>query len=129
VQLIAGGRRLPGAALHRADLGMMTAFSFVSATPSTASERRISRLSLDLIMAWLILWAVQRGLVSVVPSLEPWVQRLGSRWMYVDAIGVLSFAIGLVSLGQMTRRLGRLPDARIVVPWVALYGWYALLRK
>lgn len=109
--------------------GMMASFSGITGTPFTAGERRIARLSLDMIMTWQILWAIGRSSVAVWPSVAPWVQVMNSHWMYVDVLGVASFALGLLALVKVTRRLGRLPDARVLVPWLALYGWYALLRK
>jgi hypothetical protein len=106
--------------------GMMASFSFVEGTPFAAREREMCRWSLNLLMLWQAIWALGIGVGDVVPPLAPLVRWMDAR---VDALAVLSFAVGLGGLGMMTRRLGAMPPARVVVPWLALYFWYALLRR
>jgi hypothetical protein len=106
--------------------GMMASFSFVGKTPFAPEERRICQLALHLIMAWHLTWALAQGIGSIAPNLAPLARQVNS---YVDVIAIISFLLGGYGLFIFSRRIGRLPDIRIVVPWLALYGWYALLRK
>jgi hypothetical protein len=48
---------------------------------------------------------------------------------HVDIVGYASFAIAAFALASMARRIRSAPPLRVVVPLVALYGWYAMLRK
>ena len=48
---------------------------------------------------------------------------------HIDAVGVFAFAMGLVALGAMAFRTRAFPPIRIIVPYLALYGWYAMLRR
>jgi hypothetical protein len=106
--------------------GMMASFSFVEGTPFAAREREVCRWSLNLLMLWQVIWALGIGVADVAPQLSPLVRWMDAR---VDAVAVLSFAVGLGGLAMMARRLGVMPPARVVVPWLALYFWYALLRR
>jgi hypothetical protein len=106
--------------------GMMASFSFVEGSPFTAREREVCRWSLNLLMLWQVTWALGIGVADVAPALSA-----PARWMdaRVDTVAALSFAVGLVGLGMMARRLRASPPARVIVPWLALYFWYALLRR
>jgi hypothetical protein len=106
--------------------GMMASFSFIAGTPFAAREREACRWSLNLLMLWHATWALGIGVADVAPPLVPLIRWMDAR---VDVVAFASFAVGLGGLGMMTRRLGSLPPARVVVPWLALYFWYALLRR
>jgi hypothetical protein len=106
--------------------GMMASFSHIAGTPFIPAERRAAQWSLHLIMAWHITWAAARTVGDVVPQLGPGAWLLDA---HVDPVAYASFAMGLVTLGIMAKRIGRLPPVRVIVPWLALYGWYAMLRK
>lgn len=105
--------------------GMMASFGHVSGVTIAAREKRIFQLSLDAIMMWHISWAMARVVGPVWPSLEPIARLVDAR---IDPVGVGAFAVGLAGFFAMTRRMRKLPPARLVVPWFALFGWYALLR-
>jgi hypothetical protein len=104
--------------------GMMASFSHVAGVPFAPNERRICVWSLDLIMVWHIVWASARGL-EFLPTVKPYVAIVDA---HIDPLAGVSFLVGLVGLGMMARRTRRMP-LRVVVPWLALYGWYALLRR
>ena len=106
--------------------GMMASFSLVEGRAFSPREREVCRASLDLLMVWQATWALAIGVGGVVPSLESVARRIDA---HVDAIAVVSFVVGLVGLGMNARRLGAAPGVRVVVPWLALYFWYALMRR
>ncbi len=106
--------------------GMMASFSHVAGVPFAAPERRALLWALNLIMGWHIAWALARSVWKVVPSLQPLAEALDA---HIDVVGWLSAGIATMALGAMARRIRRAPPARVVVPLVALYFWYALLRR
>ncbi len=105
--------------------GMMASFAHVEGLAFTSRERRLCQTSLNLAMTWQIAWAAAESVGQVAPSLDP-----VARWFdaHIDPLGIAAFGIGLVGLARMTRRRGAPPPARVAVPYVALFGWYALLR-
>jgi hypothetical protein len=104
--------------------GMMASFSHIAGAAFAPRERRICQLSLDVIMVWHIVWAAARGL-EFAPTLKPYVAVVDA---HVDPLAGVSFVLGAVGLVMMARRTRKMP-VRVVVPWLALYGWYALLRR
>jgi hypothetical protein len=106
--------------------GMMASFSHIAGVPFAARERNACLWALRLIMGWHMTWAMARLIGRVAPSIEPLAQRVDA---HIDVVGYLSFAIAVLALGAMARRIGSAPPLRVVVPLLALYGWYALLRK
>jgi hypothetical protein len=106
--------------------GMMASFSHVAGVPFDARERQLCQRGLDLMMVWHMVWAIARTVGGVAPALAPLAERIDA---HVDPLGYLSFGLGLAGLAAMTRRTGALPPVRVIVPWLALYGWYALLRR
>ncbi len=106
--------------------GMMASFGHIDGATFTPWERRIFLRALDLVMLWHISWASTFTLGLVVPSLAPVAHRI---YGHIDAIGVLSFAMGLGAFGAMIRRRRMLPPARVFLPWLTIYGWYVLLRR
>lgn len=106
--------------------GMMASFSYVEGTPFTALERGLCRWGLHLAMVWHMLWLALNMARSTTPSLLGLCEAL-YRIHLVVAIPAL--LLGLAGLALMTRRLGRLPPTRVLVPWIAQYLWFALLMK
>jgi hypothetical protein len=106
--------------------GMIASFSYLEGVPPSARERGVMLWSLRLIMTWHIVWAAARGIGTVAPSLAPLAARFDAR---VDPIAFVSFALGVAGLTMLARRTHVFPPIRIVVPWLALYAWYALLRR
>ncbi len=106
--------------------GMIASFSHIRGVPFLARERSVMQTSLNVIMAWHIVWATAQGIGSVVPSAAPFVKVVDA---HVDPLAAVSFVLGLAAFGMVAKRTGKAPSVRIVLPWLALYGWYALLRK
>jgi hypothetical protein len=106
--------------------GMMASFSHIDGVPFAAGERTACLGALRLIMGWHITWAVARTIGRVAPSLEPLARRIDA---HIDVLAFLSFAVAALALGTMARRIRSAPPLRVVVPLLALYGWYAMLRK
>jgi hypothetical protein len=106
--------------------GMMASFSHVAGVPFEPGERRLCQWGLDLMMVWHMVWALGRGIGSVAPVLAPFVHRVDA---HVDLLALPAFGLGLTGLGAMSRRIDALVPSRVLLPWLALFGWYALLRR
>jgi len=104
--------------------GMMSTFSFLEGTPFAERERRLVRLSLNLLMGWHLAWAASRTVGFVAPEAADVVRRI-----YVAAcwLAPVASGIGLVGLGLLARRIGRAPPLRVLAPWLAIHVWYVAM--
>ncbi len=41
----------------------------------------------------------------------------------------MAFALGLIGVGKMRRRTGRLPPAKALEAWSAIFDWYAMMAR
>ncbi len=104
--------------------GMMVSFSILEETPFAEGERRWLRGSLLILLVWHVAWVF-----NLTPALGPIYDVVHAAFPFFTAgIGV-SFAIGSIGFLKMSRRTGRRPAARILVPWLAIYCWYALMAR
>jgi hypothetical protein len=104
--------------------GMMASYAFVGGVRFEDGERRLVRLGLDLAMGWHLVWAAQQSIGLVSAAAVPAVQTAYARaWLLLAAGFVLSAA----GVGLCARRLGRLPPARVLLPWLALFAWYVAM--
>lgn len=105
--------------------GMVIAFGYVEGRPLQDAERRPIRLALRLLLAFHVSWLHYLLPPGAFPS---W---LGEAWQlgYRGMTWLMPLAVGLGALGlvRYARRIGALPPARVIVPLVAIYLWYALL--
>ncbi|HVU02073.1 MAG TPA: hypothetical protein VHE30_09985 [Polyangiaceae bacterium] len=106
--------------------GMMASYAFVSGISFSSRERFLLLSSMNVAMFWQISWALAGTVGLVVPSLETAVRAVDAR---VDPLAVLAFGLGAVALASLARRTGTSPPLRVVVPFLALFAWYALLRR
>ena len=106
--------------------GMMASFAFVERVTFSERERRLVRWGLDVILLWHVSWAAAQVTAATNSS---WAAPLGDLYRRTGPVFALAVVLGGAGLGTMTRRLGRLPPARVLVPWIALHLWYALLAK
>lgn len=107
--------------------GMMAVFGHVDGLHWSARERTLLRTGLRLLLAWHVLWALRMGGL-------PWREASDllahpvSRGL-ADGVALLSIPLGLVAFQQLRARTGRLPTARMVVPWIAVHLWYLALWR
>jgi hypothetical protein len=104
--------------------GMMASFAHLGGTPFSATERRLVRLSLDLLMVWHGLWAAAQTMGLVSADAATVLQRImpQANWLRLAAL-----VVGAFGLAAHARRHRRLPPARVLVPWAAIHVWYVLL--
>jgi hypothetical protein len=103
--------------------GMMSAFSILGGTPFDARERLLMRSTLRILLAWHVAWFAH--LTEGLPAwLESWVE---AAYAFVSWAAIGSLAIGIASLRSLTRRHGRRPPWRVLIPFAAIYTWYCAM--
>jgi hypothetical protein len=106
--------------------GMMASFAHIAGRSFSNGERRACLRALDLAMAWQVTWALALSIDRVAPGALPFVESIDR---HVDWARGASFGLAAGALVAMARRTRAAPPARVVLPLLALYSWYALLRR
>ncbi|MCA1665270.1 MAG: hypothetical protein LC659_13575, partial [Myxococcales bacterium] len=106
--------------------GMVATSAYVTGLGIRPTERRLIHGSLDLLAVWHATWAAAQTIQLVAPSLVGAAENLYAAMIW---IALLALAVGAVGFVMMSRRLGRLAPARLLLPWAAIFVWYALLAK
>jgi hypothetical protein len=101
--------------------GMMASYAYLDGTRFEPGERTLVRTSLRILLAWHLTWFLYTQLrdpAFVRPA-----------YLLVSAGTLAAFALGAAGLWRMRQRTGRLPPARALVAWLALFVWYAVLAR
>jgi hypothetical protein len=101
--------------------GMMASFAVLEGTPFEKRERLLIRTGLRILLAWHVSWFLYTQLRD--PS------AVRPLYLLISAGTALAFLLGAIGLIQLRRRTGKLPPARVLVPWVALFVWYAAMAR
>jgi hypothetical protein len=101
--------------------GMMASYTYLGGTTFDKTERRLVRTSLRILLAWQVTWFLYTQLR------DPSVVR--PFYYLISAGTVAAFVVGLIGLAKMRRRTGKLPPARALVAWLALFVWYAMMAR
>ena len=101
--------------------GMMASYAHLEGVPFDRTERLLVRSGLRLLLAWHVLWFLRTALRDPGP-----VEAL---YPVVSAGAILALGLGTVGLWRMRIRTGRIPPGRVLVPWLALFAWYAALAR
>ena len=100
--------------------GMMVSFAVLEGTSFTREERLLVRGSLRFLLVWHLTWFVNTQVVAV---------NIEGLYRVVSFGTLGAFAVGLVGLARMRRRIGRYPPVRSLVAWLALFVWYAAMAR
>ena len=101
--------------------GMMASFTYLDGRSFEKAERRLIRTSLRILLAWHVTWFLYTQLRD--PSL------VRPAYLLISGGTALAFVLGAIGLARMQRRTGRLPPARALVAWVAIFVWYAMMAR
>jgi hypothetical protein len=101
--------------------GMMASFAYLDGTGFDKTERFLIRTSLRILLAWQVTWFLHTELRNP--------ERVRPAYLLVSAGTLVAFALGLAGLAKMRRRTGRLPPARALVAWLAIFVWYAVMAR
>ena len=101
--------------------GMMASFAYLEGVAFDKSERFLIRTGLRILLAWHVVWFLYtqlRDSAMVRPA-----------YLLVSMGTVAAFGLGLAGLIKMKRRTGKVPPARALVAWVAIFVWYAVMAR
>ena len=101
--------------------GMMASYAYLEGQKFEAREKFLVRTSLRILLAWHVTWFLYTQLRD--PS------AMRPAYLLVSAGTLAAFALGAVGLWRMRRRTGKLPPARALVAWLALFAWYAVIAR
>jgi hypothetical protein len=101
--------------------GMMASYAFLEQMRFEKSERLLIRIGLRILLAWHVMWVLTLAVRD--PS------RVRPLYLLVSAATVLAFLLGAVGILKVRRRTGKLPPARALVAWLAIFVWYAVMAR
>lgn len=101
--------------------GMMASYAYLGGTSFDKTERLLVRTSLRILLAWHLTWFLYTQLRDPSP--------VRGLYYLISAGTVIAFAVGAIGLAKMRRRTGKLPPARALVAWIALFVWYAMIAR
>ena len=106
--------------------GMMASYAFLERAGFDPAERLLIRTSLRILLVWHVTWFLNFWL-SHTPS--PLAGPAATLYRIATAASLLAFVLGAAGLLRVRRRLGRFPPLRAVVPWLAIFVWYAAILR
>jgi hypothetical protein len=101
--------------------GMMASYAYLDGQKFEPRERFLIRTSLRILLAWHVCWFLYTRLR------DPAVVR--PAYIALSAATLAAFALGVAGLVLMRRRTGKWPPARALVPWLAIFVWYAVMAR
>jgi len=101
--------------------GMMASYAFLDGIRFEKTERLLLRTSLRILLAWHVIWFLHTALSD--PT------RIELAYRVISAATVLAFGLGVAGLSRVRRRTGKLPPARALVAWFAMFVWYAAMAR
>ena len=104
--------------------GMMASYGRLGGLSFDKSERLLIRTSLRIMLAWHVTWFLHYAIKNPA-VLEP----VNALYAVVSGATIIAFALGLVGLAKAWRRTGKLPPVRALVPWLAIFAWYAAVAR
>ncbi len=109
--------------------GMMASYAHVAGVPFDRLERLLVRTGLRILLAWHVVWFLKTALRNPILNLSFVTIDVSLLYTTLSAAGALALGLGSAGLWRQWRRTGRLPPARVVVPWLAIFAWYAALAR
>jgi hypothetical protein len=106
--------------------GMMASYSYLAGLRYEPAERRLLRGSLRILLAWHVVWFVRTWFGQTRLEEPFW---LVPAYQLISVGAVAALLVGGAGLGLVWRRTGRLPPARALVAWFAIFVWYAAIAR
>ena len=102
--------------------GMMATYAHLAGAPFDRTEMRRIRGGLRILLAWHVVWYFYWG--SVTPGLRALFTTIFS---ILTQATFLAIGLGVWGLVRYWRRTGRMPPIRTLIPWAAIFIWYAAM--
>jgi hypothetical protein len=100
--------------------GMMATYAFLEGTPFSTLERRLVRGGLYILLTWHVVWFFNA-------AYESW--GLAPLYEVVTTATMVALGMGLIGFGLLKARTDRFPPIRTLIPWAAIFVWYAALWR
>ncbi|HET9426554.1 MAG TPA: hypothetical protein VFO55_14395 [Gemmatimonadaceae bacterium] len=101
--------------------GMMASYAYLDGRAFIPAERLLIRTGLRILLVWHLSWFLYTQLKD--PA------RVRPLYVVLSIGTSIAFLLGAVGLGRMWRRTGKIPPARAIVPWLAIFVWYAVMAR
>lgn len=104
--------------------GMTATFTAMDGRSYVSVERRLIRGGLYILLAWHVVWFFRNGFGRTRhgPMLE-------AMYDLVSLLTVVALVAGLIGFAVHRHRTGRLPPPRALIPWLAIFVWYAAMAR
>jgi hypothetical protein len=101
--------------------GMMASFTYLEGASYDQTERRLIRSGLRILLAWHLVWFIYTQVRN--PALV--------RPVYIaaSAATIIAFLLGVIGMNRFRGRTGRVPPLRAIIPWLAIFVWYAVMAR
>jgi len=100
--------------------GMMAAYSFLDGNSFNPLERKLIRSGLYILLVWHVVWFFHFAYETL--PLSPLYDVVTLAMAGALALGIAGFALHKA-------RTGRFPSARALIPWLAIFVWYAAMAR
>jgi hypothetical protein len=101
--------------------GMMASYAYLEGFRFEKDERFLIRTGLRILLVWHLSWFFWVSLRNSA-TVRPWYHA-------ISAGTSVAFLLGLIGLWKMRRRTGFMPPPRVIVPWLAIFLWYAMMAR
>jgi hypothetical protein len=101
--------------------GMTATYTYLGGGSFNPMERRLIRGGLYILLVWHVTWFFHLA----------YDQQFDLTPLYnvVTLAIALALVMGLVGFGLNRARTGRFPDVRALIPWLAIFVWYAAMAR
>ncbi len=101
--------------------GMTATYTYLDGSSFKPLERRLVRGGLYILLTWHVVWFFHLAYdqqFDVTPLYE-----------VLTLAMALALVMGLLGFGLLTARTGRFPGVRALIPWLAIFVWYAAMAR
>lgn len=104
--------------------GMTATFTAIEGRFFVPPERRLIRGGLYVMLAWHVVWFFRNGFGRTRHG-----PLLDSMYDLVSLLTAFALVAGIIGFAWHKIRTGRLPPPRALIPWVAIFIWYAAMAR
>ena len=109
--------------------GMMASFGYLSGIRLENKERLIIRFGLRILLVWHVFWFLQ-FFSKTTNAFPEWVHDFTVTGHFIlNCVSPLAVISGLYGFFLVYKRTGRLPTIRMLLPWIAIFVWYAAIYR